>query len=64
MLYRRTVFGEMTNQKLLDITDVTPLELFILGLLAVSALGLGVFPGIVFDLTESSTSEVLRMIGR
>ncbi|MEY2758346.1 MAG: NADH-quinone oxidoreductase subunit [Pseudomonadota bacterium] len=63
-LYRRTVFGEMTNQKLLDIKDVTPLEFFILGLLAVSAVGLGVFPGVVFGLTESSTSEVLRMIGR
>lgn len=63
-LYRRTVFGEMTNQKLLDIKDVTPLEFCILGLLAVSAVGLGVFPGVVFGLTESSTSEVLRMIGR
>ena len=63
-LYRRTVFGEMTNEKLFDIKDVTGLEFFILGLLAISALGLGVFPGIVFDLTEGSTMEVLRMIGR
>ena len=63
-LYRRTVFGEMTNEKLFDIKDVTGLEFFILGLLAISALGLGVFPGIVFDLTKGSTMEVLRMIGR
>jgi NADH-quinone oxidoreductase subunit M len=63
-LYRRTVFGEMTNEKLFEIKDVTGLEFFILGLLAISALGLGVFPGIVFDLTQGSTMEVLRMIGR
>ncbi len=63
-LYRRTVFGEMTNEKLFDIKDVTALEFFILGLLAIFALGLGVFPSIVFDLTETSTTEVLRMIGQ
>jgi NADH-quinone oxidoreductase subunit M len=63
-LYRRVVFGEMTNEKLMDIKDVTLLEFFILGLLAISAIGFGVFPGLVFDLTEGSTNEVLRMIGQ
>jgi NADH-quinone oxidoreductase subunit M len=63
-LYRRTVFGEMTNEKLFDIKDVTALEFFILGLLAISALGLGVFPSIVFDLTKTSAMEVLRMVGQ
>jgi NADH-quinone oxidoreductase subunit M len=63
-LYRRVVFGELTNEKLMTIRDVTLLETFILGLLAVSALGLGVFPALIFDLTEGSTSEVLRMIGQ
>ncbi len=63
-LYRRVVFGEMTNEKLFDIKDVTPLEFFILGLLAISALIFGVFPGLVFNLTEGSTAEVLRMIGQ
>ena len=63
-LYRRVVFGEMTNEKLMDIKDVTLLEFFILGLLAIAALGFGVFPGLVFDLTKGSTDEVLRMIGQ
>ena len=63
-LYRRVVFGEMTNEKLFDIKDVTALEFFILGLLAISALAFGVFPGLIFDLTKGSTLEVLRMIGR
>ena len=63
-LYRRTVFGEMTNEKLFDIKDVTAQEFFILGLLAIAALGLGVFPSIVFDLTKTSSMEVLRMIGQ
>ena len=63
-LYRRTVFGEMTNEKLFDIKDVTALEFFILCLLAISALGLGVFPSVIFDLTKTSAMEVLRMVGQ
>ena len=63
-LYRRTVFGEMTNEKLFDIRDVTLTEVFILGLLAVFALGLGVFPSVVFDITEGSTRDILQMIGK
>ena len=63
-LYRRVVFGEMTNEKLFDIKDVTALEFFILGLLAIMALAFGVFPGLIFDLTKGSTLEILRMIGQ
>ncbi|HPN06913.1 MAG TPA: NADH-quinone oxidoreductase subunit M, partial [Hyphomonadaceae bacterium] len=61
---RRVVFGEMTNEKLFDIKDVTALEFFILGLLAIMALTFGVFPGLIFDLTKGSTLEILRMIGQ
>ena len=63
-LYRRTVFGEMTNEKLFDIKDVTMTEFFILGLLAISALVLGVAPALIFDLTKASTVDILHMIGR
>jgi NADH-quinone oxidoreductase subunit M len=63
-LYRRVIFGEIVNEKLAGIKDVTALEFFILGLLAISALVLGVFPSLVFDLTKTSAMEVLRMIGQ
>ena len=63
-LYRRTVFGELTNEKLANIHDVTLLEMFILGLLAAATLLFGVAPSMVFDLTATSTSEILTMIGR
>jgi NADH-quinone oxidoreductase subunit M len=63
-LYRRTVFGEMTNEKLMDIKDVNASEFFILGLLAISALVFGVLPSLAFDLTKGSTDAILEMIGR
>src|SRR5690606_6249067 len=63
-LYRRIVFGEMTNEKLFDIKDVTAAEILILGLLAIGALVLGVYPSLAFDLTRQSTADILQMIGR
>ncbi len=63
-LYRNAVFGELTNEKLFDIKDVTAAEFFILGILAISTLVLGVFPSLVFDLTKQSTMSVLQMIGK
>jgi NADH-quinone oxidoreductase subunit M len=63
-LYRRTVFGDMTNDKLSDIKDVTALEFLILALLASGALALGVLPSLVFDLSDATTADILRLIGR
>ncbi len=63
-VYRRTVFGEMTNEKLANIEDVTVTEAVILGLLAISALILGVAPSLVFDITRGTTMDVLHMIGK
>ncbi len=63
-LYRRTVFGELVNEKLSEIKDVTFLEMAILGLLAAATLLFGVAPSLIFDLTAMSTSEILMMIGR
>jgi NADH-quinone oxidoreductase subunit M len=63
-LYRRVAFGEMTNEKLMDIRDLTFSEVLILGLLAISTLVLGVLPQLAFDLTHNSTADILRMIGQ
>jgi NADH-quinone oxidoreductase subunit M len=63
-LYRRTVFGEMTNEKLMGIKDVTATEFIILGLLAIAALVLGVMPSLVFDLSKGSTADILHLIGQ
>jgi NADH-quinone oxidoreductase subunit M len=62
-VYRRVAFGEMTNEKLFDIKDVTFGEFFILGLLAIGTLVLGVYPSFAFDLTRQSTADILQMIG-
>ena len=63
-VYRRVAFGEMTNEKLSNIKDVTATEFFILGLLAILTLILGVAPQFAFDLTKGSSDAILQMIGK
>jgi NADH-quinone oxidoreductase subunit M len=48
-VYRRVAFGELINEKLMGIKDVTASEFFILGLLAIGALVFGVLPSLVTD---------------
>ena len=43
-LYKRVVFGELTNQKLLKIIDLNKVELSILALLALSIIFFGFYP--------------------
>ncbi len=61
-LYRRTVFGEITNPKLETIQDVNTKELITLVPLAIATIVLGVVPWLVFNITEESTTRVLQMM--
>ncbi|WP_374660308.1 NADH-quinone oxidoreductase subunit M [Phenylobacterium sp.] len=57
-LYRRVVFGEMTNPKLADITDLDWREVAIFAPLIAMTLYLGVYPAAVFDLTQASVDSL------
>jgi NADH-quinone oxidoreductase subunit M len=58
-LYRRVMFGEMTNTKLMTITDLNWREVAIFAPLIAGALVLGVMPGLVFDITAASASHLV-----
>ena len=65
-LYRRVMFGEITNPQLATITDLNWREVAIFTPLIVGALVLGVFPGLVFDITAASASHLVdayKLIG-
>ncbi len=63
-LYRRTVFGEITNPKLEDIQDVNVKELICLIPLAIGTILLGILPNLIFDITrESSLNALAQMAG-
>lgn len=58
-LYRRVVFGEITNPKLAGITDLEQREVLIFAPLIVGALWLGVQPGLIFNVTQSSVDHLV-----
>ena len=57
-LYRRIVFGVVTNPALNGITDMDRREILIFAPLIVGALLLGLHPGLVFDLTSASAAHL------
>ncbi len=63
-LYRATTFGELTNEKLSEIKDVDLREAFILLVLAAGTLLLGVAPGLIFNVSESSALHVLDLMNK
>ncbi|MCR5875623.1 NADH-quinone oxidoreductase subunit M [Phenylobacterium sp. J426] len=60
-LYRRVMFGELTNPKLAAITDLDWREVAIFAPLIVSTLYLGVQPNIVFNLTAASVDQLVAV---
>jgi NADH-quinone oxidoreductase subunit M len=60
-LYRRVIFGEITNPKLATITDLDWREVAIFAPLIASTLVLGVFPNSVFNLTQASVDQLVTV---
>ena len=58
-LYRRVVFGEITNQKLLTITDLDWREVAIFAPLIVGTLALGIYPQFVLGVTQASAERLV-----
>ena len=58
-LYRAVVFGEVINEKLEGILDVTKTEAFILGTLAFFTILLGVYPSRITDVTSASVEKLI-----
>ena len=60
-LYRRVIFGTLTNPKLEAITDLDWREVAIFAPLIASTLYLGLQPNSVFDLTGASVDQLVRV---
>jgi NADH-quinone oxidoreductase subunit M len=58
-LYRRVVFGGLTNPKLAGITDLDQREILIFAPLIVGTLVLGVQPGLILNITQASVDHLV-----
>ncbi|MEZ6000502.1 NADH-quinone oxidoreductase subunit M [Hyphomonas sp.] len=61
-LYRRTVFGQITNPELESIKDMNRIELVTIVPLALLTLLFGVAPNLIFNLTEGATQSILSLM--
>ena len=61
-MYKRVVFGSVANHHVADLTDINSREFLVLALLAVGALGMGLYPQPFTEVMHSSVNELLRHI--
>ncbi|EMH80213.1 NADH dehydrogenase subunit M [alpha proteobacterium HIMB114] len=57
-LYRRVVFGKITNEKIRNLTDLNKNEYLILTPLLIMTIILGFYPALILDLISSSVDKV------
>jgi NADH-quinone oxidoreductase subunit M len=55
-IYRKTFFGQITNEVVRNAVDLQPRELAIHAVLILLVLGLGLFPSLILELLDSSTT--------
>lgn len=58
-MYKRVVFGEITNRKINTITDVDVREFIILGVLAIAVIGMGLYPQLFLDKIHASVDNLI-----
>jgi NADH-quinone oxidoreductase subunit M len=61
-LVKRVVFGEVGNENVATLQDLSMREFLVLGVLAIATLWMGVYPAPFTDLTQTSVVDLLRHI--
>lgn len=61
-MYKRVVFGPVGNHHVEELTDISAREFFVLVLLALGALGMGIYPAPFTEVMHSSVAELLRHV--
>lgn len=59
-MYKRVIFGKVTNRAVETLTDITPREGLVLGLLALAVLGFGIWPHPLLRVMHQSVAQILQ----
>jgi NADH-quinone oxidoreductase subunit M len=63
-MYKRVVFGEVSNPKVEAMTDLNKRELLLMTILAVSVLFMGLYPKPFTDVMHASVTNLLTHVGQ
>ena len=61
-LVKRVVFGEIGNDHVAALSDLSLREFMLLGILAIATLWMGIYPAPFTDLTQTSVTDLLRHV--
>lgn len=61
-MYQRVVFGEIKNQKLLNLTDMNAREIFVMIPIFIFIVWIGIYPSTFLNLSEKSTKKVIYQV--
>ena len=61
-MYKRVVFGEVSNEKVSALSDINGREILVLGLLALVVLGIGIYPKPMTDVLNASIIGLLEHV--
>ena len=61
-MIKRVIFGNVTNEKINDIKDVTAVELIPLMILAIMVLAMGVYPEPLMKLMYLSINDLSELV--
>jgi NADH-quinone oxidoreductase subunit M len=61
-LVKRVVFGEVGNDHVAALSDLSTREFLMLGVLAIATIWMGVYPAPFTDLTQTSVADLLRHV--
>src|SRR5690606_34516544 len=61
-MYKRVVFGDITNEKVRGMSDLNAREFFILGIMAIAVLYMGLYPKPFTDVMHVSVEALLQHV--
>ncbi|RLA28341.1 MAG: NADH-quinone oxidoreductase subunit M, partial [Gammaproteobacteria bacterium] len=61
-MIKRVIFGAVANEAVASLSDITPREFLVLGVLAIFVLGLGLWPAPLVDVMSASVENLVEHI--
>ncbi len=63
-MYKRVVFGEVTNSHVAEMKDVTCLEFIVLTLLAIAVIGMGLYPELFVSKMQVGVHDLVMQVAQ
>ena len=61
-MYKRVIYGAVTNDHVAALKDINGREFTVLGLLAIAVLGMGIFPAPFTEVMHASVNDLLKHV--